>query len=152
MCASQVNAAVLQTRGRSLGDRMSLPKSTPGRKSTVGSVRVGLPSGRSSGHLPPLGRHPQAWVARGGFVRTDAVPVPKGNGIRLRTGAVEQRDAAAGALCLKMPYDGPFFINVRPAADPYCSVDLSRNSPEKRGNDLAHEWRAGLACLQVEGA
>jgi hypothetical protein len=32
-------------------------------------------------------------------------------------------DAAAGALCLKMPYDAPFFINVRPAADPYCWAD-----------------------------
>jgi hypothetical protein len=32
--------------------------------------------------------------------------------------AAEQWDAAVGALGLKMLYDGPIVINVRPAADP----------------------------------
>jgi hypothetical protein len=31
--------------------------------------------------------------------------------------AAEQRDAAVGALGLKMLYDGPIVINVRPAGD-----------------------------------
>ena len=53
---------------------------------------------------------------------------------------------------LKMLHDDPSFINVRAAGERRCSVDISRNRPEKRGNDLAHEWRAGLACLQVEVA
>ena len=39
--------------------------------------------------------------------------------------AVEQQDAAVGALGLKMLHDGPIVINVRPAADPYCSADCS---------------------------
>jgi len=51
-----------------------------------------------------------------------------------------------------MAWDLPNFINVCFAGYACCSVDISRNRPEKRGNDLAHEWRAGLACLQVEVA
>jgi hypothetical protein len=53
---------------------------------------------------------------------------------------------------LKILYDIFIFINVRAAGDRACSVDLSRKRPEKRGNDLAHEVRPGLACLQSEAA
>ena len=66
--------------------------------------------------------------------------------------ATEQRDAPVGALELKVLHDAPSIINVRAAGDRDCSVDLSRRRPEKRGNDLAHERRPGLARLQVEGA
>ena len=53
---------------------------------------------------------------------------------------------------VKVSNDVPSIINVRPAGDPNCSVDLSRKRQEKRGNDLAHERRPGLACLQIEAA
>jgi hypothetical protein len=66
--------------------------------------------------------------------------------------AVERSDAPVSALDLKALHDDPGFINVRAAGDRACSVDLSRNRPEKRGNDLAHEVRPGLACLLVEAA
>jgi len=51
-----------------------------------------------------------------------------------------------------MPHDASSFINVRAAGERRCSVDLRKKGAEKRGNDLAHEGRAGLACLQVEVA
>ena len=51
-----------------------------------------------------------------------------------------------------MLHDAPSFINVRAAGERRCSVDLFMKVAEKRGNDLAHERRAGLACLQSEGA
>ena len=66
--------------------------------------------------------------------------------------AAQRGDAAVEALELKMLHDGPIVINVCPAGDPDCSVDLSRKRQEKRGNDLAHERRPGLARLQAEGA
>jgi hypothetical protein len=40
-------------------------------------------------------------------------------------GAAEQRDAAVGALGLKLLHAGPIVINVRPAADPDCSTDIA---------------------------
>jgi len=66
--------------------------------------------------------------------------------------ATEQRDAPVSALDLKSLHDDPGFINVRAAGDRGCSVDISRNGPEKRGNNLAHGERPGLACLQIEAA
>ena len=53
---------------------------------------------------------------------------------------------------MKMLHNSLIVINVCPAGDPYCSVDLRKKEAEKRGNDLAHEWRPGLACLQVDVA
>ena len=47
---------------------------------------------------------------------------------------------------------GLCFIYVRPAAERRCSVDLFMKAAEKRGNELAHERRPGLACLLVEAA
>ena len=66
--------------------------------------------------------------------------------------ATEQGVAPAGALGLRMLHDAPSFINVRAAGERCCSVDLLMKAAEKRGNDLAHEWRPGLACLHGEGA
>ena len=53
---------------------------------------------------------------------------------------------------LKMLHDARGFINVRAAGERRCSVDLRKKGAEKRGNDLAHEWRPGLAYLQVDVA
>ena len=51
-----------------------------------------------------------------------------------------------------MLYDVLIVINVRAAGERRCSVDLFMKVAEERGNDLAHEWRPGLACLDSEGA
>ena len=67
-------------------------------------------------------------------------------------GAAQRGHEPVEALELKMFQDPPSFINVRFAGYACCSVDISRKRPGKRGNGLAHEWRPGLACLQVEGA
>jgi len=66
--------------------------------------------------------------------------------------ATEQGVAPVGALDLKMLHDAPSFINVRAAGERRCSVDLFMKAAEERGNDLEHERRPGLACLQGEVA
>jgi hypothetical protein len=47
-----------------------------------------------------------------------------------------------------MRHDVPSIINVRPAGERCCSVDLFMKAAEERGNGPAHEKRPGLACLE----
>jgi hypothetical protein len=75
---------------------------------------------RRGGELRPT---KQLMARRGGKRRT--IPQRRSDFARMRE-AVEQRDAAVGALGLKMPHATPIVINVRPAADPDCSTDYWR--------------------------